>query len=78
MAMNAAEARTMVEAARNAGVTLGVAHVMRFEESVKLIGERIAAGAIGEPKVARADFFAPMLTSARTWLNDPSWRRVVH
>ncbi len=71
MAMNAAEARTMVEAARNAGVTLGVAHVMRFEESVKLIRERIAAGAIGEPKVARADFFAPMLTSARTWLNDP-------
>src|SRR5271166_3620407 len=71
MAMNAAEARTMLEAARNAGVTLGVAHVMRFEESVKLIRERIAAGAIGQPQVARADFFAPMLTSARTWLNDP-------
>ena len=71
MTMNAAEARTMVEAARNAGVTLGVAHVMRFEESVKLIRERIAAGAIGQPKMARADFFAPMLTSARTWLNDP-------
>jgi len=71
MAMNAGEARTMVEAARKAGVTLGVAHVMRFEESVKLIRERIAAGAIGRPQVARADFFAPMLTSARTWVNDP-------
>ena len=71
MAMNAGEARTMVVAARNAGVTLGVAHVMRFEESVQFIRERIAAGAIGQPQVARADFFAPMLTSARTWVNDP-------
>src|SRR5271167_827238 len=71
MAMNASEARTMVEAARKAGVTLGVAHVMRFEESVKFFHKRIAAGAIGRPQVARADFFAPLLTSARTWVNDP-------
>jgi predicted dehydrogenase len=71
MAMNAAEARTMVTAARDAGVTLGVAQVMRFEESVRLIRERIADGAIGRPQVARCDFFAPMLTSARTWVNDP-------
>src|SRR5271169_3484326 len=70
MAMNAGEARTMVDASRKAGVTLGVAHVMRFEESVRLIRERIAGGAIGRPQVARADFFTPMLTSARTWLND--------
>ncbi len=72
MAMDSGEARTMVEAARKAGVTLGVAHVMRFEESVKLFRERIAAGEIGRPQVARADFLAPMLTSARTWLNDPT------
>jgi predicted dehydrogenase len=71
MAMNAAEARTMVEAARKASVMLGIAHVMRFEESVRLIRERIAAGVIGRPQVARADFFAPMLTSVRTWVNDP-------
>lgn len=71
MAMNAGEARTMVEAARKAGVTLGAAHVMRFEQSVKFIRERISAGAVGRPQVARADFFAPMLTSARTWVNDP-------
>src|SRR5271165_5001295 len=71
MAMNGGEARTMVEAARKAGVTLGVAQVMRFEESVKFMRERISAGAIGRPQVARADFFAPMLTSARTWVNDP-------
>lgn len=71
MAMNAEEAQTMVKAARDAGVTLGVAHVMRFEESVKLFRERIAAGAIGRPQVARASFFAPMLSSARTWVGDP-------
>lgn len=71
MAMNAAEAQTMVEAARAAGVTLGIAHVMRFEESVKLIRERVSAGGIGHPQMARCDFFAPMLSSARAWVNDP-------
>jgi predicted dehydrogenase len=71
MAMNAGEARTVVETARKAGVTLGIAHVMRFEESVRLVREHIAKGAIGRPQVARCDFFAPMLTSARTWVNDP-------
>jgi predicted dehydrogenase len=71
MAMNAAEARQMVEAARAAGVLLGVAHVMRFEESVRWFRERIAAGAIGKPVLARAAFVAPLLVSARTWINDP-------
>lgn len=71
MAMNAYEARPMVKAARDAGVTLGVAQVMRFEESVRLIRERIAAGTIGLPQVAHASFFAPMLTSARAWVSDP-------
>ena len=71
MALNSREAHTMAEAARAAGVLLGIAHVMRFEESVRFFRERIAGGAIGRPQVARADFFAPMLTSARTWVNDP-------
>jgi len=71
MAMNPREAQTMVDTARAWGVLLGIAHVMRFQESVKLFRERIAAGAIGHPLVARADFFAPMLTSARKWVNDP-------
>ena len=70
MAMNAGEARTMVEGARQAGVTLGIAHVMRFEQSVRLVRERIGQGAIGRPHMARCDFFAPMLTSARTWVHD--------
>ena len=72
MAMNPQEAREMVEVARAAKVLLGVAHVMRFEESVKFFRDHVAAGSIGRPLVARADFFAPMLTSARRWINDPS------
>ena len=71
MARTPQEARAMVYAARNAGVMLGIAHVMRFEESVRLFRERILAGSIGQPQLARADFFAPMLTSARTWVHDP-------
>ena len=71
MAMNGSEARQMVDAARAAGVTLGVAHVMRFEASVRWFRERIAEGAIGKPVLARATFVAPLLESPRTWINDP-------
>jgi 1,5-anhydro-D-fructose reductase (1,5-anhydro-D-mannitol-forming) len=71
MAMNATEARAMVDAAREAGVLLGVAHVMRFEKSVQWFRECIGANAIGKPVLARAAFVAPLLTSARTWINDP-------
>lgn len=72
MAMNADESRQMVEAARSAGVLLGVAHVMRFEESVRWFRDRVASGAIGKPVLARAAFVAPLLVSARTWINDPN------
>ena len=72
MAMNAEEARQMVEAARTAGVILGVAHVMRFEAVVRWFRERVASGAVGKPVLARAVFAAPLLQSARTWINDPS------
>ena len=72
MAMNAREAQEMVDAARANGLMLGVAHVMRFEESVRWFRQRIASGAIGKPVLARAAFVAPLLTSPRTWINDPS------
>ncbi len=71
MAMNAGETRQMVEAARAAKVVLGVAHVMRFEESVRWFRDRIASGAIGKPVLARSTFVAPLMTSPRTWINDP-------
>src|SRR5271165_2659124 len=71
MAMNATEASQMVEVARAANVLLGVAHVMRFEQSVRWFREKVASGAIGRPVLARAAFVAPLLNSARTWINDP-------
>lgn len=72
MGMNSAEAATMVDVARQAGVLLGVAHNMRFEHSVAWFRERVATGAIGRPLLARCTFVAPMLSSPRTWVNDPT------
>ncbi len=71
MAMNGAEAATMVDAARSAGVLLGVAHNMRFEHSVQWFRRRMSEGAIGRPLLALASFVAPMLSSPRTWVQDP-------
>jgi predicted dehydrogenase len=72
MGMNANECREMVEAARDAGVLLGVAQVFRFEESTAQLRERIAAGDIGQPIFARAEFSFPGSGHHRTWLNDRS------
>ncbi len=72
MGMNAEECRQMVEAARKAGVLLGVAQVFRFEESTKRLQERIASGDIGKPVFARAEFSFPANHHARTWINDRS------
>ncbi len=68
MGMNADQCRQMVEAARAAGVLLGVAQVFRFEESTARFRERLAAGEIGRPIFARAEFSYPGSGHARTWL----------
>jgi len=68
MGMNADECRRMVEAARNAGVLLGVAQVFRFEESTVRFRERVAAGDIGRPIFARAEFSYPGSGHPRAWL----------
>jgi predicted dehydrogenase len=70
MGMNADECRQMVEAARKAGILLGVAQVFRFEESTAKFRERIAAGDIGRPIFARAEFSFPDSGHHRTWLYD--------
>jgi len=71
MAMTSEEASSMVEAAREAGVPLGVAQVFRFEESTRRFRERIEAGDIGTPILARAEFLYPGLESPRKWITDP-------
>ena len=72
MAMNASECEQMVEAARGAGVLLGVAQIFRFEQSTARLRERIAAGEIGRAVLARAEFCYLGLNHARTWLYNRS------
>ena len=72
MAMNAAECQEMVEAARNANVLLGVAHVFRFEDSTAWLRDQVAAGAIGAPVFARVEFSYLGTGHGRTWLYDPA------
>jgi predicted dehydrogenase len=68
MAMNAGECRQMVEAARQAQVLLGVAHVFRFEDSTARLREHIASGVIGHPILARAEFSYMGTGHSRGWL----------
>ena len=71
MGVNAAECGQMVEAARKAGVLLGVAQIFRFEESVLRLRERVATGAIGKPIFARSEFsFLAAPNHPRKWMND--------
>jgi predicted dehydrogenase len=72
MGMNADECRQMVEAARKAKVLLGVAQVFLFEESTRRLRERIMAGDIGQPILARAEFSYPGIGHPRQWLYDRS------
>jgi predicted dehydrogenase len=73
MAVNADQCRQMVEAARKAGVLLGVAHVFRFEESTAWLRQQLSAGHIGKPVFARSEFSFPAAHGhARTWIHDPA------
>ncbi len=72
MAMNAAECRQMIAAARSANLLLGVAHIFRFEQSTRWFREQIAAGAIGRPVYARSEFCYSSQNHGRVWLTDPS------
>jgi len=72
MGMNAAECRQMVEVARRANVLLGVAQVFRFENSVAILRDRIAAGQVGRPLYARSEFCYPGRSHPRKWLFDPA------
>jgi predicted dehydrogenase len=72
MGMNADECRQMVETAQKAGVLLGVAQVFRFEDSTARLRERIAAGDIGRPTFARAEFSYSGTGHGRTWLYNRS------
>ncbi len=73
MAMNYAEAKSMVEAARSAGRTLGVAYYRRTYPKVLRALELIEQGVIGRPVLAYItchDWFTAK-GGRRTWLLEP-------
>jgi predicted dehydrogenase len=71
MAMNSSECRQMVEAARKRGVIFGVAHVFRFNKSVQIFRDLVAAGRIGKTIFARSEFsFLADPSHPRKWLYD--------
>jgi predicted dehydrogenase len=74
MAMNEAEAHSMVQAAESSGRTLGVAYYRRSYPKVQRTQELIAAGAIGKPVFAKLTCheWRDGEGSVRSWLLDPA------
>jgi len=73
MAMNKAEALTMVQAAEGSGKTFGVAYYRRCYPKVQRAKQLLAAGAIGEPlsaELTNHTWFDG--TGSRSWLVDPA------
>ena len=72
VAMNAAEAVEMDTAAKSAGLLYGVAQNFRFNRSVEWMREQIAAGRIGTPQLAHAQYSYPASQAPRKWIVDPT------
>jgi len=73
MGVNADQCRQMVEAAGNAGLSIGVAQVFRFEESTARLRERVSSGQIGKIIFARSEFCFPGGAGhPRAWIHDPA------
>ncbi len=75
LAMNAAEVKHMLAAAEKAGVLLGVAQNMRYNESLQRMRSWITKGRVGAPQLAHAQFAYDSARSPRTWINDPTLAR---
>jgi predicted dehydrogenase len=72
MAMNAAEAEEMTAAAKAAGVLFGVAQNFRYNRSLEWMRAQIAAGRIGQPQLAHAQYVYPASMAPRKWITDPA------
>jgi len=72
MGVNAQQCKKMLEAARNAGLPLGVAQVFRFAETAIRMRDRLGSGQIGNPIFARCEFSYDGMQHPRQWINDPS------
>jgi len=72
VAMTAAEADEMNAAAEAAGMLYGVAQNFRFNRSLEWMREQIAAGRIGKPQLAHAQYSYPAAMAPRKWITDPT------
>ena len=70
LAMHAHEAEEMAAAAEAAGLLFGVAQNLRYNRSLDLIRDRIAAGDIGAPQLAASQFTYLADGTPRAWIND--------
>jgi 1,5-anhydro-D-fructose reductase (1,5-anhydro-D-mannitol-forming) len=70
MAVNAEQCKQMLDAARKAGLLLGVAQVFRFAETTIRMRERLRSGQIGRPVFARCEFSYHGARHPRQWIND--------
>ncbi|RZU42121.1 Gfo/Idh/MocA family protein [Edaphobacter modestus] len=72
VAMNAAQAREMVDASKTTGALYGVAQNFRYNHSLDWVRKQIQAGKIGRPQIARAEFDYPANHAPRKWIMDPT------
>ena len=74
MAMNQAEARSMLQAAKESGMTLGVAYYRRHYPKVQRAKQLLEAGVIGKPVLAEltCHMWLDGKESERNWLIDPA------
>jgi predicted dehydrogenase len=74
MAMNQAEARSMLQAAKESGMMLGVAYYRRHYPKVQRAKELLEAGVIGKPVISELTCHGWLdgTESERSWLTDPT------
>jgi predicted dehydrogenase len=71
LGMNSGEVEEMLVAAEQEQALFGVAQNFRFSRSLRLIREWIAAGRIGKPALARAQFCYDASLVPRAWIYNP-------
>lgn len=72
VAMNFAQAETMVRAAEESGRLLGVSYFRRLFPKLIRAKELIAEGAIGQPVLVEANCHSWLESEERGWLRDPA------
>jgi predicted dehydrogenase len=70
MALNAAEAKNMVDVCKKNRVKLMVGHMVRFSPLTLRIKELIRSGSIGKVTFVRTEYMYDGRTSRRAWLQD--------